>query len=342
MNVGILPAPGSGLLTMAANGQLSRLTRHFQAYLDRGHTLRYFSSLPNDPEWIGDVWMPKRRPIGLKRAILGAAFQREVRRCDAIRATSLIGTLPAVMVRLAWGTPFVVSCGSDYAAIARIHGRPTLRWSVIHALAARFAAAIIVPNAEHAKRLSARYPHAVIAHLPNWVDTELFAPRPSRVTFPTILYVGRLVKEKNLERLARVCKGIDADLVCVGAGPLRDDLVALGAKCPGAVEWTDLPRFYANAHVFCLPSFTEGHPKALLEAMASGLPCVTSSTIDGITGPRAVFPPEDDEQLRRTLLQVLGDAGLRKSLGEGARQDAMHYDIRRVLPEEVKLVEGVR
>ena len=339
MIVGILPAPGSGLATMARNGQMARLTQHFQAYRDAGHTLRYYTSLPNDPSWVAaDV----RRPIvtqSLKRAVLRPVTDWSIRECRAIRATSLIGTLPALTARLVWGIPFVVSCGADYAAIARIHGRPTFRWSVIHALAARFAAAIIVPNGDHAKRLATRYPHATIVHLPNWVDVETFQPARSEVTYPTVLYVGRLVREKNLERLARVCQSIDADLICVGAGPLRDELVSLGAKCPGATDWTSLPRWYTNAHVFCLPSFTEGHPKALLEAMACGLPCVTSSTIDGITGARLLFKPNDDDALRDALLKVLGDKALREMLSTSARQDVLRYDVRAVLPEEVKLVE---
>ncbi|MBI2510037.1 MAG: glycosyltransferase, partial [Betaproteobacteria bacterium] len=229
---------------MAANGQLPRLTQHVQAYLDAGHAVRYYSGLANDPPtWIAEM----RRPIvtqSLKRAILRPLVDWSMRECHVLRATSLLGTLPALTARLVWGTPFVVSAGADYVAIAKIHGRPTLRWSVIHALAARFAAAIIVPNEDHAARLIDRYPHAAIIHIPNWVDTERFAPAPAQVTYPTVLYVGRLVREKNLERLARVCRSIDADLVCVGAGPLRDELVRRGVKCPGAVEWTDLPRWY--------------------------------------------------------------------------------------------------
>lgn len=321
MIVGCVFAPGAGPATLQATGQWSRTQKHVAAYVERGHEVTYCPL-----------------PTGMRRAIAHALVRSLG--VDVIRATSLRAGIPAAFARLARGVPFVVSHGARYEEISRIHGQPAWKWRLVRAFVFRLASAVIAPNPLHAEQLAKAYPKARIEAIPNWVDLDLFQPRAPEVTFPTVLYVGRLVKEKNLERLARVCKRYDADLVCVGAGPLRDTLVSLGAKCPGAVEWDQLPRFYQNAHVFCLPSLTEGHPKALLEALASGLPCVTSDVVEGIDAPMLRFRPDDEAEMARAILRALGDKTLRGWLSDSGRTAAKAWDYRAVMEREVRLVES--
>ena len=336
MRVGIQPAPGSGLATMAATGQLSRLTRHWSGFREAGHELRYFSSLPDDPDWIADVRRPRKR-LGLVSATRRPLYDPlAYYGCDVIRATSLMGALPAIVARCALLIPFVVSYGGDYEAIARIHGRPAWKWRWLRTLAFRFASAVIVPNPVMAETLRRLYPRTRIVHVPNWVDCEMFKPRPKPVNYPhkQVLYVGRLVKEKNLPRLARVCVENDWDLTCIGDGPFR-----VTAECLGPKPWEELPFWHSQADVFCLPSYTEGQPKALLEAMASGLPCAVSSGVTGIRIPGGCrFPPEDEGAMADTIRYLLEH-------GEGYRdwnrQVALDYDIHKVLPREIAVVESV-
>lgn len=84
----------------------------------------------------------------------------------------------------------------------------------------------------------------------------------------------------------------------------------------------------AASHVACLPSYREGMPKFLLEAMASGLPCVTTDTpgcreavIAGETG--LLVPSRDPEALAGALGRLLTDPGLRARLGEAGRARAV-------------------
>ena len=347
MRIGIVPASGSGQATMAATGQLARLHRHFGAYLDAGHDLTYFSGVSNDPPWPGvevrrAVWRLPDRTTALVRPFLEP---RAFRRCQVLRATSLLGSLTCLMAHLAHRTPFVVSHGAHYEEIAILHDHrhQVKKWRWLRRLAFRYAATVLVPNPVDADALAGDYPHARIRWLPNWVDLELFRPieRASGAP-PTVLTVGRLVVEKNLERLARVVARAGGRLISVGAGPVLPALRALGVQTPGAIPWPDLPYWHSIAWVYAAPALTEGHPKALLEAMASGLPCAVSTAIRGIVtdGETALtFDPESETQMSRQLRRLFNDDELRRRLGVAARASALQYDVHRILPTEIREVE---
>src|SRR5205814_9040300 len=138
-----------------------------------------------------------------------------------------------------------------------------------------------------AAHVARRAPQARVALIPNGVDTELFVPRArSDGATRTVIYVGRLSPEKNLGAL------VEAAGKLVGRWPLRLLFVGDGGEHPalealareGCVEAVfvpvvsheRLPELLAQADAFVLPSFTEGHLKALLEAMSTGLACVAS------------------------------------------------------------------
>jgi glycosyltransferase involved in cell wall biosynthesis len=148
--------------------------------------------------------------------------------------------------------------------------------------------------------------------------------------------VGRLAPQKAIHGLLRAAPRLLAAepstrILLVGDGPLRSQLEAevrdLGVA--GAVDFlgyqSDLAPVYAALDVFVLPSQYEGLPLALLEAMATGVPCVVSdlpgirdAVEDGATGLRV--PPGDAEALAAALLRVLSDAALAAGLRERARE----------------------
>jgi colanic acid/amylovoran biosynthesis glycosyltransferase len=100
-----------------------------------------------------------------------------------------------------------------------------------------------------------------------------------------VLCVGRLVPDKGqsilLDALAELrSRGVGVTATIVGDGPDRAALEAqargLDVEFTGAVGQDRIRELYAAADVFCLPSFAEGVPVVLMEAMASGLPVVTT------------------------------------------------------------------
>ncbi|MBI2494813.1 MAG: glycosyltransferase family 4 protein [Candidatus Rokubacteria bacterium] len=142
-------------------------------------------------------------------------------------------------------------------------------------------------------------------------------------------------------------------LVLVGAGSLESALRAEAAaagvavECPGVVDQRRLPELYAGADAFVLASFTEGHPKVLLEAMSAGVPVVASDcagnrslVADGRTG--LLFDPHRPEELADRLGRVLGDAALAAALARAGREQVVaRYDLAALVAREIELVRSV-
>jgi len=185
---------------------------------------------------------------------------------------------------------------------------------------------------------------------PLGVDAEIFAPRLERAApeIFEILCVGRLTPAKGqhilidaVERLMQ--EGRQVRLRLVGSGPdetsLREHAArSTAAECmvfEGAINQDRIRDFYAAADVFCLPSFAEGLPVVLMEAMAMELPCVTTQIAgipelirDGVDG--LLVPPSDLDALVKALARLMDNAELREQIGKSGRARVVeHYDLRR-------------
>jgi glycosyltransferase involved in cell wall biosynthesis len=129
-----------------------------------------------------------------------------------------------------------------------------------------------------------------IAILPQGVDCDRFSPKRRRPGFfgfepgtAVVLSVGRLSREKGLHLLLRTAallhRRSDVRFVVVGDGPARSELEsAAGANVAftGWLHGDELAAAFASAELFLFPSATETCGQVLLEAQASGLPCVIS------------------------------------------------------------------
>lgn len=152
---------------------------------------------------------------------------------------------------------------------------------------------------------------------------------------PSLLFVGRHRYYKGVDDLLRAMPHVDAQLIVGGDGPLRETWQALAqqlgvaerVRFVGRVSDAELPRLYAGADVFVLPANAraEAFGKVLLEAMAAGLPCVTTDVgtgtsfvvQDGVTG--LVVPPRSPSQLAQAIGRLLADAAWRQALGAAGR-----------------------
>jgi glycosyltransferase involved in cell wall biosynthesis len=179
-----------------------------------------------------------------------------------------------------------------------------------------------------------------IIRIPNGIDVSRFRPRDPVVflaqgTGPTLLFVGRLHAQKNLQVLLRAAAELSSlwpnlRVVLVGDGPERGRLegltrdLGLEERVRFAGEVPDVLPFLHAADLFVHPSRAEGMPGALLEAMACGLPCVATrigGTVDIITDGEdgILIPPGDDRLLAGAIGRLLGDLVLARRLGRQAR-----------------------
>ena len=176
------------------------------------------------------------------------------------------------------------------------------------------------------------------------VDVERFHPRRREaegaalrrelgipLEQPVVLFVGSGFRRKGVDTLLDIWRReppAGAALVVVGGDPHLAARARAARALKGPVVFTgprpDTERFYAAADLFTLPSLYEGCPVSILEALASGVPVVTSRATGApeiLTGPLAallVDDPRDVEGLAARMRAGL-DPARRRDLGEAAR-----------------------
>lgn len=206
---------------------------------------------------------------------------------------------------------------------------------------------------------------AMVTVTGNGVEACFLASPAPHEREPIVLYVGRLAAGKGLPELVRAARMVvdrhrDPALrfVLIGQGPLLPRLHDLVREAGlqgrfdfrGAIPAArrdDLVRLYQTASAFVLPSHHEGMSTVLLEAMACGMPVISTAVggalevvVDGDNG--VLVPPRDPGMLAEALLTLLGDEPLRRRLGRNARATiARHYTWDAVGARYVASYEGV-
>ena len=99
-----------------------------------------------------------------------------------------------------------------------------------------------------------------------------------------------------------------------------------------------------SAHLFVLPSLTEGLPRALLEAMARGLPAVATAVggVPELLPPSCLVPPRQAKALAARIGDVVRDENARQRLGEENRRRATEYHVRLQAPVRREFLHFVR
>jgi glycosyltransferase involved in cell wall biosynthesis len=188
-------------------------------------------------------------------------------------------------------------------------------------------------------------------------DRDLIARR-YQVTYPFLLYAGRVSPHKNVVRMIEAFSALktelgrdqaypDLKLIIIGddlsGNPdLRRTVVRSGVQNDvrflGFIPIEVLRIFYDEAKVFVFPSLYEGFGLPPLEAMVHGTPVVTSnvSSLPEVVGNAAVLVnPENVFEIMRALHRVLTDQSLRKRMKERGYQQAAHFSwetsVRRIL-----------
>lgn len=176
------------------------------------------------------------------------------------------------------------------------------------------------------------------------VDVERFRPTARENDPPIVLFSSRILITKGILEYVEAIrilkkKGIHARFALAGAtdtgNPASIPAEQIEAwKQAGLVEWwgwqSDMPAALARTDIFCLPSYREGVPNALLEATACGLPIVTTDTPgcrDVVTnGVNGILVPVKDAQAVADALEILiNDPDLRRRMGSAGRELAINF-----------------
>lgn len=294
------------------------------------------------------VQIPQARVVGLPgrdfsslvgaEMLLAPGLARQVRalydevRPDVLHANGLHfhGTAVAARLSRRTGTPLVTTAHlGDLSALAPL---PRLGGTIWDATigsyvvrSSRKLVAVSAAVAAHLRSLGARDGDVVVA--PNGVDHTTYHPGARRPVGTSeelrAVFIGRLIDNKGpeiaLDAVADARRaGRDVRLIVLGDGPLRTRLrrraleLRLGDAVVFAGHVNDVARHLREADVLLRPSFTEGLPLAVLEAMACGVP-VVCSTVPGNTEVIAHdvngwhTPPGDTAAVTEALVALFDD-----------------------------------
>ena len=354
------------LATWAERGVLEREIQVYRRLLPRVGGVTFLTYGADDSRFephLGGIGVLPRPPR-LRPAVLSLlapwVYRRHIRAAAVLKTNQASGAWTAVLAKCLYGTPLVVRCGFPWSFNYGRESPSVVRRLVVRLLerlAVRAADRVVVTSQPVADELVAR--HGVdrrrVRIVPNAIDVDRFAPGPPvQRDKGLIAFVGRLAPEKRLDVLVAAAASVpNARLLLVGDGPERERLVRQAAttgvplELAGTVPNTGVPDQLARAEIFALPSAYEGQPKALLEAMACGLP-VVGSDVAGIReivehGESGVLTPVGDiGALTAALRTLLNDPALRERLGLAGRAAVRRrYALDAVVEQEIAVLAEV-
>lgn len=275
-----------------------------------------------------------------------------------------------------WGTGFVLPMFSSCPGVVTVHDltfqlfpevhEPIKRWYFpwMIRMAVRKAHAVVAVSATTERDLLALYPAAkgktqvtllAARCWPELVRRNRDKPDEGR---PYVLAIGTLEPRKNLARLVRSWLAMDPGyrrgvrLLIVGAyGWMMQDLLVqaeqakdAGIQLLGYVEEGELGILLKNALALAYPSLYEGFGLPVMEAMAMGVPVLTSATgatLEVAGDSALLIDPHDDQSIRHGLERLLADAALRKQLAEKGRTRAAEFSWEMTARQTLDILEQV-
>ncbi len=278
-----------------------------------------------------------------------------LRQVDLLKTNQLDGAWTAVLAAKLHHKPVIVRAGylwAEHFVREQGSGAKAQLISALQTWMLRAATHLVVTTVAMEAHYVAQYriPATKVTVIPNYVDTQQFAPDPFvQKENGRLIFIGRLNAVKNLDLLIKALTGIpEAHLLLIGQGEEQSRLAELAQRLGVAVTFAgqlpheQLPAALNRAALFVLPSRFEGHPKALIEAMACGT-AVLGTDVEGIRdvirhGKTGWLCPPTVEGLRQAIQTLLADANLRRRLGENGRQFAVaHYSLDQVAQQELAL-----
>ncbi|MBO2033538.1 glycosyltransferase [Siccationidurans ginsengisoli] len=326
---------------------VSRVVNRAAAYQrELGNTLCWITAVPDPhlPEQQLSTfsipvpgYAPYRMSLGWTQALRARliAFQPDILH---IHAPFWLGWAAARLARQL-GIPCVATYHTDFISYASYHGArwlaPGIRW--LNRRVYNACTLTLAPSCATQTMLTADG-IARTRVLPHGVDTTAFQPRfrsaawrkPFGADSCILLYVGRLVWEKDLALLAQVLPDLlarrpDVTFVFVGDGPARATLQSQlpQAHFLGYQTGDDLATAYASSDALVFPSATETFGNVTLEAMASGLTCLVADAGGSadlvehrVTGLK--FTPHCAHSLASNLRELVADKTQRRRMAAHA------------------------
>ena len=350
----LLFSPGLSLEAWDKGGFLSRELHLYGSLAQQVGEVCWYTYGPDDGRYAGRLAehglklfsssAPSRaaaeRPAEYDQQML-AGHMAQFGSFDLVKTNQFDAWRLAAEIKRRCGVPFVLRRGAWYPLRYRLAPRrPWLGLTEFFAERTAYHRAdrVILTSRvarEHIVR-NFHVPPSKIEVIPNGVNTDLFQPSAQPHSPPDALricFVGRLTFQKNPTSLLHALRRLPAQrvsLTMIGTGRYKQTLANMADRWQLPVTFNDrveyhrMPDMLAAHDVFVMPSRWEGHPKALLEAMACGL-CVIGANAFGVReviqhGETGLLYDGGPAGLAEAIARVARDGALRARLGQNARR----------------------
>lgn len=296
-------------------------------------------------------------PVRLYRVRGGSrpAFLRAARRtidhgsparADVLMSSDPLAAGAVELSRTRWTIPHIMQVQGDVLDPGPEYGGALKRvaLALVSRVAVRRASAVRVVSAGLRDRAE-RFTRRPVAYVPSRVDTRLFLPAPDSCPKPIhMVMIGSLVQRKNHVTVLRAWPQVltavpDARLIILGDGPARSELRDLildlridrHVELRGSVHQAEVVSVLQQARAVAHPAWSEGQPRAVLEAMACGLPvlCSDISAHREIVGPQVgrLLAPASVHDWAEAIIALLTDTERALQMGRDARRHVSeHHD----------------
>ena len=315
---------------------------------------------------------PLRHAVSLWRLV--RLFRRE--RFDVLHAHTPIAALLGRIAARIIGVPMVVYTAHGFYFHDDMGAAPKAIFSWLEWLGGRITDLLFTQSEEDARTAIAKnfLPAARVLAIGNGVDINAFDPARTQTRAAmraawgigqdavVIGLIGRMVAEKGYGEYLNAAKTVVAQgfpvfFLAVGERLASDHAAGIDAQVSAAKATlgerliltglrSDIPELLAAMDVFTLPSYREGMPRTIIEAMLMAKPVVATNirgsreeVVAGETG--LLVPVRDAAALAQAFIRLINDAGLRTRLGQSGRARALtRYDEAKVVARQIAAIRA--
>ncbi len=336
-NLLLCMTPGVGLSTWDKIGSLQRELKPYEEYLRRGWNVKILTFdkdlIPELPDGIEAVRFPDRTLLWL----LPWTHKEVGVWADVIKTNQSVHAFFYTRAAKHWKKPILLRCGYVHGEFLETTMKPGLKirlYQLMEKNAFRTSTHCEVPTEYLSRWVYDKYgvSNKNLSIVPNFVDMDLFMPAAKIVKKEhSVVSVGRLNPLKRYDLLIKACAEIPrCQLTIIGEGPEKGRLEQLAQKSglkltlTGNIDNRLLSQKIQEHTVFAIVSSWEGHPKALMEAMASGMPClgVEAPGISGTLNHRktGILVEPSLAAIVNGLKELFSSPELRSNLSSEARK----------------------
>lgn len=260
------------------------------------HELKKNKKLSNEIEVVCAPKIFKFSKIGslLYSFILPFIWNKKINECNVLMTNQIDGWWTAFLASKFFKKKFVLRSGYVQSQLEKKLKRMSkfrIKFMIFsEKLALKKSNHIVFASKHNLKYFQKTNPSCInkATIIPNFIEISKFNSFKSfgeRILNNRVLFVGRLSKEKNLFSTIKAFSKLNIGLDVIGEGPLKNDLIQFSKTIKGDVKFLgkipndDLPKLYNEYPYYILPSFFEGMPKTLLEAMSCGCICIGSNVV---------------------------------------------------------------